>query len=105
MASGSAARPEPYGLLAGLAAGDDHEVGAVGERMLVEQAADLGGAVGRGDHDDQGDRAGRGHRADGVHQHRGAAQRAQRLGGAGAEPDAAAGGGDHRGGADRAGGI
>ena len=70
-----------------------------GSGVLVEQAADLGGAVGRGHHDDEGDGAGRGHRAYGVDQHGRAAQRAQRLGGARTEPYAAAGGRNHRGGA------
>ena len=105
MASRQRRQTAAYGVLAGLAAGHHHDVGAVAEGVLVEKMADVEGAVGRCDHDDQGDGAGGGHRADGVHQHRGAAQGAQRLGGAGAEPDTAAGGGNHRGGADRTGGI
>ena len=92
---------EPHGLLAGLAAGDDEEVGPLGQRVRVEQRLDLGGAVGRGHHDDQGDGAGRGHRADRVDQHGGAVQRAERLGGARTEAYAPSGGRNHRGGTGR----
>ena len=88
---------ELHGLLAGLAAGDDEEVGALGQGVRVEQGLHLGGAVGRGHHDDERDGAGRGHGAHGVDEHGRAVQRAERLGGARAEPYAPAGGRDHGG--------
>jgi hypothetical protein len=67
---------ELHGLLAGLAAGDDQEVGALGQRVGAEEGLDLGGAVGRGHDDDQRHGAGRGQRADRVDEHGGAVQRA-----------------------------
>ncbi len=83
------------GFLAGGAAGDDQQVGAFGQRVLVQQVADLGGAVRRGDDHDDGDGAGGGHRPYGVDEHGCAAERAERLGGARAQPHAASGGRDH----------
>ncbi len=88
-----------YGFLAGFAAGDDQDLGPLGQGVLVDEPAHLGGAVGRGDDDHEGDGPGAGHRADGVDEHGGAAEGPQGLGGAGAEAYPAAGGRDHRGGA------
>ncbi len=79
-------QPEPYGLLARLTAGHDQEVRPLGQRVRVEQALDLGRAVGRRDHHDEGDPAGGGHRPDRVHEHGRAAQRAEGFRCAGAEP-------------------
>lgn len=98
-AVGKGVETEPYGLLAGLAAGHDEIVGALGQGVFVEEVFHLGGAVGRGDHHDERDGAGSGHRADGVDQHRCAAQHAERLGRSRAEPYPPACCGDHRGGA------
>ncbi|GHG69450.1 hypothetical protein GCM10018980_63640 [Streptomyces capoamus] len=88
---------EPDGLLAGLPAGDDQEVGPLGQRVRVEQGLDVGGALRRGDDDHQRDVPGRGEGADRVDQHRRAVQRAECLGGARTEPHAPAGGGNHGG--------
>ncbi len=60
---------ELHGLLAGVAAGHDEEVGALGQRVRVEEGLHLGGAVGRGHDDDQGHGPGRGERADRVDEH------------------------------------
>lgn len=73
---------ELHRLLAGLAAGDDDEVGAVGQRVSVEQRLHLGGAVRRGHDDHEGDGTGGGEGAHRVDQHGCPAQRAERLGGA-----------------------
>lgn len=88
---------ELHRFLAGVAAGDDEEVGALRECVGVEEGLHLGCAVGRGHDDDQGDRAGRGQCADRVDQHGGAVQRAERFGGARAEAYAPSGGRDHGG--------
>lgn len=86
-----------HGFLAGVGAGDDEEVGALGQGVLVEEVAYLGGTVGRRDDDDQGHVPGGGHGPYGVDEHGRPAERAERFGGAGAEPYAAAGRGDHGG--------
>lgn len=100
-ALGERLEPEVDGLLAGLTAGDDEVVGPFGEGVGVEEVLDLGGAVGGCDHDDERDRAGGGHRSDGVDEHGGAVQRAQRLGGARTEAYAPSGRRDHHGGTRR----
>lgn len=93
---------EAYGFLPGVAAGHHQEVGALGQGVRVEEVLHLGRAVGQGHHDDERDGPGGRHGAYGVDQHGRAAQRAERLGGAGAEPYAPAGRRDHCGGAVRA---
>lgn len=98
---GQRVQPEPHRLLPGLAAGHHQEVGALGQGVLVEEVPHLRSAVRRRDDHDQGHMAGGRHGPHGVDEHRGPAQRAERFGGARAEPYAAAGRGNHGGGAVR----
>lgn len=93
---GQGVEAEPYGVLAGVAACDDEDLGAVGHGVFGEDVLHAGDVVGRSDDHDEGHGAGGGHGPYGVDEHGCAAQRAERLGSAGAEPYALAGGRDHR---------